>query len=603
MIGERVRIQVEPWLAKKESLSGRDLHGEIEHETNRAILLNGNWIPKSQITNVEVIETAPATLREKWGKVLIYVKNREEHQKLKRVPRAKYHAKEKAIGLPKTVEALKYVDEICPGAKWPDELRQWFDSKSSLRAVLDDIIDGEYSGKDQLASLGDDLYPYQRVGVFFAITAQRFILADEMGLGKTVQALTAIDRSSEDKDRTLVICPNTLKSNWANEAEQWTEGLEITVVRGDREERLEVLDNYDGGVLIVNYAMVRPENYLEELLDLDFDNLIVDEAHRIKNRKTEQTKGVHKLAHDADQYCMLLTGTPIMNRVQELWSLLHAVDPTKWSSFWRYAKEHANARPGKWGWVVDDHASNPEKLREEIKYNFLRRTKDEVMPDLPPKVKKCVWVDMEEEQEQIYLQMRDEAYVELAEQEYLTAPMVLSQITRLKQIAISPALIEKKGPSAKMERFEDLVYSIEGPVVVFSQWVGPLRLAEVRIPSDKSFASITGEVKEEDREQIIEDFNAGKIDVLLATLETVGLGANLVGASDVIFLDKHWTPAVNEQGVDRVHRHGQKETVHVYEILTSGTIEEYIEDMLMEKEDISASIVDHAQNIFNLDKS
>lgn len=590
MRGKKVRLIITRWFAREKDMDSEQT-GRVEQETDRALLINGNWVPKSQIVRVDLLQEKQPRLEGKWGKVLIFGAPKDKERKLLHIRKAKRHESVGAIGVPKIFELLQRVREICPNVKWPQDLWDWFTQEQQRRQHLIRIRDGWL-----LKDYHPQLYPYQKRGVAFLETAGRAILADDMGLGKTVQSLRAVERHKQSK--LLVVCPNSLKTNWEKEVREWT-GMDARVVRGDRKVRLSCIEDYGGGALIVNYAVLRQEAYLSALLSVGFDHLVVDEAHRIKNRKAMVTEAVHKIAKQINHYVFLLTGTPIMNRVKELWSLLHTIDHNRWSSYWDFVKRHANARPGRWGWEVDDEPTNPDKLWDEIKYHFLRRVKAGVRSDLPMKTYKKEWVTLSEPQREMYDQMRRDAIAELAGGEFITAPMALTQITRLKQIAISPKLLDEDHPSwgAKIRRFSELVEDLDR-AVVFSQFKQPLRLAAKNTPQEHDF--VTGDVDEDERQEKVERFERGKFDVLFATLAVGGQGLNLTSADTVVFLDKHWTPAVNEQAVDRVHRHGQENPVTVVEILAEDTVEEYIESLLAKKQDISSSIIDHVEHLFEL---
>ena len=507
-----------------------------------------------------------------------------EKDKAKQLPRAKWHKKLKRWGIPKIYEAVDAALRAWPDEELAveDDLEEWFHKEGEHREAVWDARHG-----DLFHSWPDKLRPYQKVGAEFLTMAGRAILADEMGLGKTVQALRAAVQL--DDENLLVICPNILKTHWRKEVEKWTD-YEPAVVRGGPELRANVIQE-DGDVTIVNEALVRPGNDLDVLKEQDYDLVIADEAHHFKNRDAQQTEGFHKLANNA-QHLFELTGTPIQNRVEELWSLLHAVDPDRYSSFWRFVKKHADAHPGRFGWEIADHPTDPEALQKELQPYLLRRTNDELKDELPEKNTRKYWVNLTGEQQRLYDEMEENFVAEVQDGEYVSAPAVLSQITRLKQIAIAPALIGGGGPSAKLKALRGIINRDESEqFVVFSQFKKPLAMAAQLV--DGATALLTGDVAEEERANLVDDFERGRLQVLCATIAVAGHGLDLTAASNVIFLDKHWTPANNEQAVARVYRSGQDEQVQVTELLASGTIEEYIEMLLDDKVNIAESILDH----------
>ena len=562
------------------------------------------WLPISQIRHVDITATEKPDVKVglKYGRIMVKCPFGEK-ERAKSISGVKWYKHDKMWGYPKTIETMDDIYNIWPHAEVLDELFEWYSTEKKKRKDLahvkeaSDVTEWEVSTNEEIM---DKLYPYQRVGVAFLAIAERAILADEMGLGKTVQALVA--RQIVDADRVLVICPNTLKTNWKKEVEKWCPGSLATVIRGTRDKRKKLIEDYNEGFLMINYALLRvttnkkrKENMsedLEQLLQQKFDLIIIDEAHNIRNRKTQWTRGTHKLAKQAP-YLFALTGTPIHNRVQEIWSLLHVVNPERYSSFWNFVKKHANAHPGPFGWEMSDEATDPEALQREMAPYYFRRLKEDHLKEIPPKVTQKLWVTLEGKQREIYEEMRDDFIVE-TEQGIVAAPMVLSQITRLKQIAISPELIGGTGPSVKLEALKRKVQDIEGKIVVFSQFKSALKLAQQEVGC--SSLLLSGDIKEEDREELLDKFRGDSdIKVLFATIAVAGVGLTLTEASTVIFLDKHWTPAVNNQAIDRVHRHGQTQIVNIVEILAEETIEEWIEILLDKKINISESIVENVR--------
>ena len=241
-------------------------------------------------------------------------------------------------------------------------------------------------------------YPFQKIGVEFGLKVGSFIIGDEMGLGKTIQAI--IWSESLRSQKTLVVCPASLKLNWKKEIEKWTNKKASFL--GDSFEAPYQITNYEA---LIDRAQVvniddrkKKERTLNQskvmpfILSQKWDCIILDEAHKIKSQKAKQTKAVQKI-HSLFQHHCLLTGTPLLNRPIELFPLLNYVAPQKWNNFFRFAKEYCGAYQGRWGWDFSG-ATNQNKLREEIKPYMIRRKKEEVLPDLPEKTVQVIEVGL-----------------------------------------------------------------------------------------------------------------------------------------------------------------------------------------------------------------
>lgn len=435
------------------------------------------------------------------------------------------------------------------------------------------------------------LFPHQRAGIDWLVSHPRAILADELGLGKTAQVLLATNHllPLSEGGRCLVVAPSLLLTNWEREIRLWL-GSEISVT---------ILDSYAGTILerevklldvkkgfcLINYEALRR---MGQGIYSMWDGLILDEAHRVKNRKSQTFKSLRSLARQAT-VVFLLTGTPVMNETGDLWSLLHLVDRHQFSSYWRFVQEFANVYQNKYGWVVEG-TRNVEDLQSLLKNLLLRREKDKVL-DLPSKVVKTVWLKMSQPQAQAYSQMKEKMRTQLLSGRSLHVTVNIAQLTRLRQISVSPTLLEEEllpllGP--KVEVILDLCKT-DLPLVVFSQFAKAL-LGLKRTLDKEGFQveTITGETS--NRQKILDRFTSGKLDVLgLST--SLSEGISLVAGRTTVFLDKMWTPARNIQAQDRLHRLGQFQLVTIVEPLMIDTVEEYVEDLLQKKIKISQEIL------------
>ncbi len=558
------------------------------------------WLPKSQIEIVGeyTIEDTPAPAGDPsiMGSLVqdgilegVYVKSPYKHkekcQTIRQEFGGRWNGVEKRWEYPLKAEVIHRGVEL-----WGDSLtvestlQEWIEGTREREEALLGIKD---AGDAQVGVLGDVLYDFQRVGVSFLTRAGRAILGDDMGLGKTLQAIAACEELGAE--RVLVICPNTLKGNWEKEILKWIPDASVQVVHGSRAKRVKQLAS-SARYTIINYEALRLHR---EELSQDWDVAILDEAHRIKNRDRQVSRAAFRIAKKA-KHVYHLTGTPIMNRPEEIWSLLHAMFPGEYASYWGFVREHCHLYNNGFGTDIGN-VKDPQKFRDMLAPLMLRRKKEEVLEDLPSRTLQKYYVQLKGRQGAAYRQMEKDMAVQLSTGEMMTASMVLARITRLKQIAVSPELVGVEGPSAKLDVMMDIINDAgDQKVVVFSQFAEAIKLAAGRLTeAGIGHAVLIGETRKEDREAGIERFqNDPACRVFLASIQAGGLGITLTAGSIGIFLDKHWTPAINNQAADRLHRIGQERPVTIYEILAEGSIEEWIEELLEEKKDTFDSLIE-----------
>ncbi|MGQ9699379.1 MAG: DEAD/DEAH box helicase, partial [Armatimonadota bacterium] len=427
---------------------------------------------------------------------------------------------------------------------------------------------------------GDGLEPYQRVGVAFLASARRAILADDVGLGKTAQALRAV--MEVGAERVLVVTKKSLIEQWTREIERWCGPTRSRKDDGDPfpacARFLQV--GRTSSFLIINYEQVI--RHLDDLLECAWDVLIVDEAAAVRNRKTQRAKAIHKLARRAE--CVWpLTGTPIHNRPDELWSLLHAVAPKVFSSYWRFVNTHCLVSCNPWGGVDVLGVRDAGKLAQVIASHYLRRTKE--LLGLPPLSTETRYVALSPEQRRLYSALRSELAVQVDENRWVLTPTILSLLTRLRQVCCSPALLGGRNDSAKTEAVRELLEELgpEQKVLVFTTFAEYARLLYKSLVA-YSPALIVGDTPVGRRAGEAARFQGdSSCRVLIGTIGAMGEGLNLQAASIVVFANRDWTPAMNEQAVGRAYRRGQARPVHVVNLVTSGTVEEYVERVLAAK--------------------
>ena len=426
------------------------------------------------------------------------------------------------------------------------------------------------------------------------------ILADDMGLGKTLQALSLIQKAKEeDGDMpVLVVCPTSVVFNWESEIQKFTPELTCLKLSGvDRKNLFDKIADYD--IVITSYALIRRD--IEELKNIKFRYVILDESQNIKNAMSQTAQSVKML--DAE-HKLALSGTPIENRLEELWSVFDFLMPGFLFNVAEFNFRYVNP-------IMERQDKTVEKrLKMQIYPFILRRMKRDVAKDLPDKVENIAYCEMTPEQKDFYLDVLDSTKEELfksIEQNGLekSRMSIFSALLRLRQICCHPRLYDKdmvKGDilSGKFEHLKGMLEQIisEGHrVLLFSQFVDMLDiikgwLERTGIP----YEYLTGKTK--DRQGAVERFNSSKsIPIFLISLKAGGTGLNLTGADYVIHYDPWWNPAVEDQATDRAYRIGQTKKVFVYRIITKNTVEEKIQKLKSIKRNLVDSVISVDRNI------
>jgi SNF2 family DNA or RNA helicase len=439
--------------------------------------------------------------------------------------------------------------------------------------------------------------PHQIEGIRWLARRQSFILGDEMGLGKSLQALTAVAIAFEDGEtsRALVVAPATLKGNWADEIAQHTH-FTCEVLSGSPKQRKKQLDGFNADILIVNYEQIEP--HLLQFNFMDFGIVIYDEAHFVKNRKSARTRAVQMLRMPRH---FLLTGSPLLNQVDDLWALLNRIDPAEFPTYWRFINRYAV-----WGGYQDKQIvgiKNEQELRDKLQTRMLRREKKDQL-DLPDKQHIVIKLDLSPLQRRLYDQMRDELRAEAPDLEdgELTSPNAMTKMLRLKQICGTAASIPgQPDDSAKLDHAVTMTKElIENghPVVLFTQFREVLACMERRLVAEGiDVRCLHGDVPNDDRVPIVrawtEDAKRGRPQAIICMFQVAGVGLNMTVARHLIFLDKLYVPKLNEQAEDRLHRIGADKThpITIFHLHMRNTIDTRIENILKRKSDIFDTVV------------
>ncbi|MBR3001984.1 MAG: SNF2 helicase associated domain-containing protein [Clostridia bacterium] len=476
--------------------------------------------------------------------------------------------------------------------------------------------------------IGNTLRYYQKTGFKWLKTLDNFkfggILADDMGLGKTIQILSIIldyvKNSNENKEiidgqesitnsqinnkkASLVIAPSSLTLNWQNEAKKFAPNLKVQVIRGkinERKELINQLQNYD--MVITSYDLLKRDIDLYKEKDYKFRFIIADEAQYLKNSSTQNAKAIKELKSDT-RYA--LTGTPIENSLAELWSIFDFIMP---GYLYTYKKFKAMYEVPI---IKEENKNSMEKLRTLIEPFVLRRTKKEVLTELPEKEVTVLESEMQEEQQEIYLSYLAEVKEDVAnliqENGYGKSQMkVLAALTRLRQICCYPGLFIKdyKGESSKLEQCLEIVEeAINGghKILLFSSYTSMLSVIEEKFKEKNiKYFKLTGSTKVDERMNLVDEFNSNdEIKVFLISLKAGGTGLNLTGADMVIHYDPWWNVSTENQATDRAYRIGQKNNVQVYKLITKNSIEEKIYELQRKKETLIDNVLDTKTTFIN----
>lgn len=418
-------------------------------------------------------------------------------------------------------------------------------------------------------------------------------LADDMGLGKTVQALTLL-RLRRQQGPALVVVPKSVLHNWACEVQRFAPELVLHDVE-QGEDRQQLIANAGAGeVIIISYGLLaRCASWLSAR---DWATVILDEAQQIKNANTQRARSLFRLRAQAR---IALSGTPVENDLTELWSLFAFINPGLLGSKAQFMRQYASA--------VRD-SDSLQRLRALVSPFILRRTKRQVLTELPEKTEITHSVSLSEQERALYERARNQTLLELAAEPERGAGMtLLSGLTRLRQICCHPQLSfpDYQGNASKLEETLLLVEEAlagQHRVLIFSQFVGLLTLLRHELEArGLGYSYLDGRSSSTARQQAVADFKQGKHPLFLISLKAGGTGLNLTEADTVIHLDPWWNPAVEDQASDRAHRMGQTQPVTVYRLVAEDTIEEKIVALHAEKRELADKVLSGQSQVDKLD--
>ncbi|MEQ4483531.1 DEAD/DEAH box helicase [Cohnella silvisoli] len=480
------------------------------------------------------------------------------------------------------------------------QLMDQFGGKSSgiqlgktLRKLWDNLRNPDNLDFEMPAGLDPILRDYQKYGFQWLKTLSYYrlggILADDMGLGKTIQSIAYIasekaiaEQEGEIRSPVLIVSPASLIYNWERECQKFAPELRTVVAAGDRQERSELMaDMKDVDVWITSYPLLRRD--IEWYEKQNFRTLFLDEAQAIKNHASLTAHAVRRL--QAGQR-FALTGTPIENSLDELWSIFEAIFPGLFSG-----KKSFSDLPR-------------DKVARIVRPFILRRLKSEVLKELPDKIESVQPSELSTEQKQLYL-----AYLEKLQSDIVrdlaadgggfqkNRMKILAGLTRLRQLCCHPALFVSgyEGTSGKLEQLLEIIEECQGSskrMLIFSQFTSMLDIIKQELDGrDLPYYYLDGSTPSARRLEMCDEFNGGERDIFLISLKAGGTGLNLTGADTVVLYDLWWNPAVEQQAADRAHRIGQKKVVQVIKLVAQGTIEEKMLELQQRKKDLIDEVI------------
>ena len=463
------------------------------------------------------------------------------------------------------------------------------------------IEDSDFEVPENLKGV---LREYQRKGFLWLKTLHQNgfggILADDMGLGKTLQVISFLEseqeelaQSGEQGHPALIVCPASLVYNWKKEIERFAPSLAVVIVSGTAGERKKILEQTKSdAVIVTSYDLLKRDISIYE--KMIFATQVIDEAQYIKNARTQAAKAVKQISAG---FKIALTGTPIENRLSELWSIFDYLMPGFLFSYQDF-RERIEIPI-----IQNQDAQEMEHLQRMIRPFVLRRLKREVLKDLPEKLEENVYARLEGEQLKLYdahvQRMKLILNKQVDEQEFNRDRFrLLAELTKLRQLCCDPSLVFENYNSeqAKMDMCMELIQNAVGgghKILLFSQFTTMLEHLQKRLSAeDISFYTLTGSVNKEKRMQLVEAFNQDETSVFCISLKAGGTGLNLTAADIVIHFDPWWNVAVQNQATDRAHRIGQTNVVTVYKLVTQGTIEEKIIEMQEKKQELAEQVLE-----------
>ncbi|MFE8701801.1 DEAD/DEAH box helicase [Cytobacillus sp. FJAT-54145] len=556
-------------------LSEEEFHQLVE-EKRRLVFIRGRWI-KLDPGFVRHIQD----LMKKAEKEGLHVRDLIEQELL-----GKADEDEDRLEDPRAFAKI----QIDLNRQWKQMMKQLQDIKS----IPEEPVPSDFHG---------ELRPYQKQGMSWLLFLRKFgfgaCLADDMGLGKTIQLISYLlsVRDQEDAGPALIICPTSVLGNWQKEFEKFAPNLNIYLHYGSNrlKEDIFIEKASKADVVLTSYGLTHLD--LSEFESITWSSISIDEAQNIKNAQTKQSRAVRKLK---GKHHIALTGTPMENRLTELWSIFDFTNHGYLGSLGQFQKRFVLPIE------KEDEKHKISELQSLIRPFLLRRTKkdEDVALNLPDKQEQKEYCPLTAEQASLYEQLVQDTFAQI---ETLTGMerkgLILQLLSRLKQLCNHPALyLKESNPknvldrSVKLEKLTELVEAVleqEESCLIFTQYIemGEMIRKLLKAKYDVEVPFLNGSVPKSKRDEMITRFQNREFPVFLLSLKAGGTGLNLTAANHVIHYDRWWNPAVENQATDRAYRIGQKRFVHVHKFISTGTLEEKIDAMLEKKQTLNDQII------------
>ncbi len=457
-----------------------------------------------------------------------------------------------------------------------------------LKQELDNYHNLVYNIKNRNDTDGDSrLRPYQRVDVEFLSMRKNAAVFNEQRTGKTPTTLLAV---KDRMNKGIVVCPAGLKLNWSREAQNWI-NRDSTVVSGSKKRRLKLYEEFDSakkGILIISYETLRADI---EFLEMDYDVLIVDEAHRLRNYKTKQSKAVYDIASRA-KHVFALTGTPAVNHPADVFGIFRLLRPKKYSSYWNFIDRYFGYTVTRFGRTILELKKNMvDEFTDALDTSSVQRKRSEVMQWIPPITHRQIPLELSDVQKRYYTQL-----VDTYRYDDKVVPNAIALLTRLRQICLDTGLITEKDSSPKADFIKEYITDNNDSVIVFSSFTSFLNRLHAELPDS---VLLTGEQSQAEKQAAVDKMQSGEAKVMLANVVAGGLGWTLDKVDTIIFTDKSFNPIDNEQAQDRIVPTVDDSSYGAKQIITltmKDTLEANIEQLLEAKQNIIQYVNNYGLN-------
>lgn len=459
------------------------------------------------------------------------------------------------------------------GFRWNAEHKYWESSPSidaiegTLRLFYEVEIDStvtkwrkEYEAPIEIPEfiMNSPAKDFQKEPAAVLVKRKRAMLGLAPGLGKSFCATIAAESMGDSVKRILVVCPLSLVRNWKNEIYKWS-GKTAAVWHGAKIETATrwVITNYDSVVRDTQF-------YIQQ----NFDIIIIDESVLVKNRKAKRSQCVKAISKNA-KYVWLLSGSPTTKFYDDMWMQLNILDPKRFSSYWKFAEKYCILERNQWGTAIINNAPNSDMLiKKDLSDIYYARTQDQVI-NLPPWLFDTIEVPMSDSQYKLYDQMEKEFIATLPSGDNVLAPIVLTQMLRLIQFASNPVLVGGNNESTKWDAVEEMLEYEELPAIIWTTFKATANLLSEKLKKKYKVAPLTGDTKEEERQKIVDSFQSGGLDVIIAHPGVGKFGFTLTAARTAIYLERGYSGDDYYQSLHRVRRIGTTKSPHVIHLIAS----------------------------------